>query len=362
VATQAQRARCREQLKRLAGSGLDTESLQRAAISELRPVIGFDRWCWPLADPETLLPGAGLAEHDYGPQLARTLELEYSGEDFAAKDVLARSARGSASLRQETGGDLMRSPRWEQVLGPVGIGDVATVACQDGFGCWGWVEVYRDRSDQPFDRLDLELLSQVGLDLGRALRQRSPIRSVPLREATTADTANGVEPVGVLLLDAELRPVGRTDAVAAWLAELPAAALFEAWGMLPAAIYPAAALARRGLAARAHALLPTETGAWIRIEAASLDDDAHGVVVTLRAPAVEETFDLVARAYALSRREREVAGLLAAGFDTTSVSHRMHISAHTVHDHVKSLLRKVGVRSRAELVARLHGSGVGATP
>jgi hypothetical protein len=81
VATQAQRARCRERLEGLVGSGLDTESLQRAAISELQRVIGFDRWCWPFADPETLLPGAGQAEHDYGPQLARALELEYSGED-----------------------------------------------------------------------------------------------------------------------------------------------------------------------------------------------------------------------------------------------------------------------------------------
>ena len=29
--------------------------------------VGFDRWCWPLADPETLLPLSGIAEHDYGP-------------------------------------------------------------------------------------------------------------------------------------------------------------------------------------------------------------------------------------------------------------------------------------------------------
>jgi hypothetical protein len=88
VATERARARCRERLERLSQSRLDCESIQREAIAELRHVIGFDRWCWPFADHETLLPLGGLADHDYGPGLSRALELEYSGVDFAAKDVL----------------------------------------------------------------------------------------------------------------------------------------------------------------------------------------------------------------------------------------------------------------------------------
>jgi hypothetical protein len=66
VATARDRGRSRERLERLGESSLDCESLQREAIAELQAVIGFDRWCWPLADPEALVPLAGAAEHDYG--------------------------------------------------------------------------------------------------------------------------------------------------------------------------------------------------------------------------------------------------------------------------------------------------------
>ncbi|HYK67477.1 MAG TPA: hypothetical protein VEV45_05990, partial [Streptosporangiaceae bacterium] len=105
-----QQVRCRERLERLAASTLDCESMQRVAIADLQRLVGFDRWCWPLADPQTLLPLGGVAEHDYGPRLSRALELEYSGGDFVAKDVLARRANSAGSLSTETGGDLARSP------------------------------------------------------------------------------------------------------------------------------------------------------------------------------------------------------------------------------------------------------------
>ena len=72
----------------LSESGLDCDSLRLEAIAELQRTVGFDRWCWPLADPETLLPLSGLAEHDFGPAVPRSLELEYSGSDCAAKNFL----------------------------------------------------------------------------------------------------------------------------------------------------------------------------------------------------------------------------------------------------------------------------------
>jgi DNA-binding CsgD family transcriptional regulator len=308
-------------------------------------VIGFDRWCWPLADPKTLLPLAGAGEHDYGPSVPRVLELEYSSDRFAAKDVLARRANSVGSLSTETGGDLARSGRWDEVMRPVGIGDIAAAACRDALGCWGWIEAYRDRGDPPFDEDDLELLASAGSSLGAALR----------RGFTAAAHGSVHEPMapGVIVLNPDLSVVSRTAGARAWIDVLPAAGLFAAWGILPAIVYPVATRAHGGGAvAGAHALERAVDGRWVTIEAASLEGDGAGkIAVTLRAAAPAETFDLLCRAYALTHRERDVAGALVAGLDTRGLTDRLVISRHTVQDHLKSVFQKVGVRSRRELLA-----------
>jgi DNA-binding CsgD family transcriptional regulator len=350
VATERRRARCRDGLRRLSESSLDCESLQREAIAELRCVIGFDRWCWPLSDPQALVPLSGVAEHDYGPGVARSLELEYSGGDFAAMDVLARRGNPAGSLNAETSGDLARSPRWDEVLRPVGIGDEAVVACRDALGCWGWVKAYRDSDEAPFTEQDVELLAQVGPSLGSALRRR-----------VGAANGNGVtapSPPGVIVLDRDLRPVSWTAGARDWIDALPLAGLFAAWGMLPAVVYPVAALARLSDApAGAHALERAIDGRWVRIEAASLEGERAGsLAVALRAAAPSETFDLLCRAYALTRRERQVVAALVAGLDTRAVTERLFISRHTVQDHLKAVFEKVGVHSRRELLARFSAA------
>src|SRR5699024_6996127 len=67
----------------------------------------------------------------------------------------------------------------------------------------------------------------------------------------------------------------------------------------------------------------------------------------LRAP-------VLARACGLTEREQEIAQLIARGAGTAQIADALFLSAHTVRDHVKSLLQKVGVCSRGELVATLY--------
>lgn len=307
-------------------------------------MVGFDRWCWPDADPLTLLPGPGLAEHDHGRELPRALEQEYSGLDYATKEHVGRGRTPVLSLRRSTAGDLHRSPRWDDVLGPAGIGDVAMLACRDRYGCWGWLELYRDRNDRPFAGQDLQLLARLSPVLGAAQRLRvsagPSVRSAQPRGA------------GVILLDPDLHLLGRTDAARGWVDELPGAALFAGWGILPPAVYAAATRARRGMEDSARCLGRSNTGSWVQIEAARIAETTD-VTVTVHAAAARDVCDLVARAHGLTTRERQVVQRLTAGEDTDDIAHALVISPWTVQDHLKSIFDKLGVHSRAEAVARL---------
>jgi DNA-binding CsgD family transcriptional regulator len=350
--TDRQRTRSRERLERLSTSTLGCDSIQREAVGELQRLIGFDRWCWPLADPTTLLPLGGAGEHDYGPRLPRALELEYSGGDFAAKDVLARRASSVGCLSAETGGDLARSPRWDEVMRTAGIGDIAVVPCRDALGCWGWMEAYRDRGDQPFREEDLEFLGSVGTSLGAALRRGLGV-SPPGRGDVPEPGSTGV-----IVLSADLQVVSLTGGARAWAGALPLADVFASWGILPAVVYPLAVRARAGgAAAQAQALDRVADGRWVKIEAAPLQGQIEGeIAVTLRDATASETFQRRSRIYGLSQRERDVVAALLAGSDTRAVTTRLFISAHTVQDHLKSVFEKMSIHSRREMLAAFNAS------
>ncbi|MDR7555885.1 MAG: LuxR C-terminal-related transcriptional regulator [Armatimonadota bacterium] len=54
---------------------------------------------------------------------------------------------------------------------------------------------------------------------------------------------------------------------------------------------------------------------------------------------------------ALTRREREVLEMLAAGMTTRAIARALYVSPITVRTHVQNLLRKLGAHTRAEAVA-----------
>ena len=58
----------------------------------------------------------------------------------------------------------------------------------------------------------------------------------------------------------------------------------------------------------------------------------------------------------LSAREAEVARLLADGLSNKEIGARLFISVHTVDSHVRSILNKLGVNSRAQIAARMASS------
>ena len=96
------------------------------------------------------------------------------------------------------------------------------------------------------------------------------------------------------------------------------------------------------------------TGGWLSLHASQLGAQ---VAVVVQPAEPQSTLGLLLAAYGLTPRELDVARHVLRGDATTVIADTLHISAHTVQDHLKSVFDKVGVRSRRDLVGRLLAGG-----
>lgn len=342
------RSRARERLRALAGTSLDSEAARREAIAALRPAVGFERWCWPLTDPASALSISGVAEFDLWPELPRIAALEERG-DITSKPGLVLAERASVALSAATDGDLARSRRWRECLEPYGVGDELMTACRDRHGCWASVELMRDSDDPPFSEDDARFLHELAPTLAALVRRGLGERGSAARPARAS------LPPATLIVDAEARPTSWTPAFREWLAELPTGP--EA---LPPAVYELGTRVvtppREANGLPASVRIRTRGGHWAVLEGAPLEGtDGREAAITIRSASADEVFDLLARAHDLTRRERQLVALMLDGLSTKQLAAALHISPHTVQDHLKAIFAKTGPRSRRELVSHLTG-------
>ena len=101
--------------------------------------------------------------------------------------------------------------------------------------------------------------------------------------------------------------------------------------------------------------LRTESGRWLVVHASRLaGEEQNGrIAVILELAQPLEIAPLIAAAYGLSDRERQILQQVLIGLSTSDISAALFISANTVQDHLKSIFEKTGVRSRRELVAQI---------
>jgi two-component system response regulator DevR len=60
----------------------------------------------------------------------------------------------------------------------------------------------------------------------------------------------------------------------------------------------------------------------------------------------------------LTEREREVLGLLADGLTNSAIAAHLHVSVHTVRNHIANLSQKLGAHSKLEVLSIAVRDGV----
>jgi len=326
---------------RVCRSSLDVTELQRQVLAALRRVMTVDAAFFATADPETLLfTGA----HSEDPLIAMTplfLDNELSGHDVNTFPELVRAPGHVRSLDTATRSAWGESPRYRDIMRPVGLGDELRAALVVGGHCWGYLCLHREDGALGFSAADADAIRRVAPHIAHALRQAVLLhRPVP----------DGERRPGVVLLDERMELVASTPEADALL---PLIGHSSTQLPLPVSVYSvAAALATtdRPPSLRVRAV----DGGWLNLHASRLGSQ---VAVVVQAAEPQSTVGLLLAAYGLTARELDVARHVLRGDSTKTVSAALHISAHTVQDHLKSVFDKVGVRSRRDLVGRLLAGG-----
>jgi DNA-binding CsgD family transcriptional regulator len=353
-------ADARDQLIARAGGARTVGELFAKASSRLRRLVPFDGAVWLACDPSTGLPTAptwaeGMSE--FGIEACRrSWELEFTSADVNLYGALARSSTPAAGLRLATADRPARSRRYRDVLEPHGIDDElrCVVRAADG-SPWALLALFRAGSPA-FDAHECELIAGLSAPLAAAVRNHARPAPEPLTAA---------EPLGpgLLMFAAGGELVSLNDDAPAWLEEIAGSAgardacTLELPIAVVGAVMRARAIAERHDRGSARARIRARGGGrWLVCEASCMRSVSGGIGETALVIEPAEPFEvasILALAYQLSARERQITELIARGIGTASIADRLNLSTHTVRGYIKAVFEKVGVSSRGELVAKL---------
>jgi DNA-binding CsgD family transcriptional regulator len=331
------------QVLRICRSGLDVTELQQQVLAALRRAMTIDAAFFATADPETLLfTGA----HSEDPLIAMTpmfLDNELNGHDVNTFPELVRDPGHVRSLDTATRSAWDESPRYRDIMRPVGLGDELRAALVVGGHCWGYLCLHREDGAHGFTAAEADLVRRVAPHIAHALRQAILLH----RPAPGAQRRPGV-----VLLDERMELVASTPEADALL---PLIGHGSTRLPLPVSVYSvAAALMTAGQPPSLR--VRAADGGWLSLHASRLGLTTQ-IAVVVEAAEPQSTLSLLLAAHGLTTRELDVARHVLRGDSTKMIANTLHISAHTVQDHLKSVFDKVGVRSRRDLVGRLLAGG-----
>lgn len=339
----------------LCEQSIDPHDLLREVAQRIGRVVPHDTAAWMCTDPETLLPTDLLT---LGPPPGDDIEAAKTRNEFIDHDFnrfvdLDRAGRSVATLATATDGQFERSARHRCAYAPRGLRDELRLLARSGTSTWALACLVRGDDLPAFTAEESRYVAAIGRHLGDGLRTN-------LARLRYGPTAGGGR--GMLVLDEAGRLKAATPEATRWLRLLP----LPEPGKLPVPIAIVALRAQTNAAegdpsaARIRMRLPT--GDWLLVHAdlllAESPATSHRVAVMLEPAGPAEMLPLMLAMHGLTDRERQVTELLVAGHGTDEIAERLHVSRHTLRDHIKATFTKAGVSSRAELTAVLGGEAV----
>ncbi len=348
----------RQEIIRLCHAGLDSRTFRVEAIRRLRKLIPLDVSFFATADPATLLYTSAVRDDVLAQATPQFLEREFLKDDPIKFVRLARGGSPADSLGLATKGELARSPRYQEILAPMDLGDELRAALVVGSKCWGFMCLHREHCSPNFTPAEAALLAKLTPHLAEGLRTALLIGGVGGAQVTSLPP----DGPGLLLLEDDLSLAAITPAAEGWLAEV-AESYWPGPSELPEIVYAVAArllALERGGSHVPSDLMPrtrlrTASGRWLVLHASRLR--AAGtegqIAVIFEEARPSEIAPLIVDAYGLTKREGEITRLVLRGLSTAEVSEELHITSNTVRDHFKAIFDKVGVRSRRELVGQV---------
>lgn len=322
----------------------DVSSLAELVSSSVARYVRYDFACFAVTDPASGLVTWAFKTRSLGVGDEEFAAVESGPPDLNSYAELADRDPPVGALSIDTDGHPERCRRHRELMLPrFGFTDELRVLFPSRGVMWGGMALYRARDEPAFNAGDVDQLAGIAGMVGSALA-RSLFRPAPAGEAATGTDQ------AVLIVDKADHITHLTTSAEAAIDELGG----PEHGSLPTSMLAliASARARREPAAT---LAHTQAGRWLRLRAAPLSGSGGSgdVVVTIDATPRAALSRLALAAHGLTVREEDVTLLVMQGASTQSIAIALHLSPHTVQDHLKKIFGKVGVSSRRDLITRL---------
>ncbi|NGZ74383.1 helix-turn-helix transcriptional regulator [Saccharibacillus alkalitolerans] len=348
-------------LHRVADNFPSPRAYRSACLSLLAGAVPFDGACFTGVDGDTGLSTGSVTDSAVEAIHPRLFDYEYRGDDYNRYNELASAKIPAAGLTLASGGQPERSSRFRDILAPAGFGDeLRAVLTARGRRC-GHLSLLRRQDRPPFTEDEVRLVAAL-----------LPQMAAYLRQAGFSDEEGSENPAGqplplpresgVFVLSDRLRLLAANGSADSWLAVLRGAERIEP-DVMPR---PVRAVCARALSPSPQDGSPADQAAWVcvpvpgggyvsirasRMETPSVETQ---LAVTVERARPAEILPILSESFGLTEREREVVERIVQGLSGKEAALSLHMSEYTLQDHLKSVFRKTGTKSRRELVWRLY--------